>query len=147
MGREINQKSHDTAIFNIIVLLRKEHHTLLRHNESTRRERRKTTSREKEFHKNKNPGNRNTYLTKEKQNHHHHHHFLWDCFKRGEDHCYIHSCLGKYYFEENLEKIWVIILITLLRIQKWVNAATPTSTSQRRESWRCLLEVWDRATT
>lgn len=53
MGQEINQKSHDSAIFDIIVLLTKEHHTLLRHNESTRRERRKTISGEKKFHKKK----------------------------------------------------------------------------------------------
>ena len=37
MGQEINQKRHDSAIFNIIVLITKEHHTLLRHNESTTR--------------------------------------------------------------------------------------------------------------
>lgn len=38
MGQEINQKSHDSAIFNITALLTKEHHTLLRYNESSRRE-------------------------------------------------------------------------------------------------------------
>lgn len=37
MGQKINQKSHDSAIFNMIVLLTKEHH-LLKHNESPRRE-------------------------------------------------------------------------------------------------------------
>lgn len=39
MEQEVNQKSHDSAICNIIVLLTREHHTLLRHNESIRRER------------------------------------------------------------------------------------------------------------
>lgn len=37
MGQRINQKSHDSAIFNIIVLLTKEHHTLLKHNGITQK--------------------------------------------------------------------------------------------------------------
>lgn len=54
MGQEINQKSHDSAISNIIVLLTKEHH-ILEAQLITRREKESCLQREKISQKTKKP--------------------------------------------------------------------------------------------